>query len=85
MVTELQRSAQAEAQRRATQSSRLALVLPAHVVDVFTLGKLACERRHCEAFCAELLGSLRISNPTTDYTLFLSKLSNLIITNKKVV
>lgn len=41
VVTQLQRSTQAEAQRRAIQSSRLALVLPAHVVDVLTLGKLA--------------------------------------------
>lgn len=47
---ELQGLAQAEAQRRATQSSRLALVLPAHVLDVLTLGNLPgvdCDQRHC--------------------------------------
>ncbi|XP_075892174.1 uncharacterized protein LOC142895202 [Nelusetta ayraudi] len=38
VATELQRSAQAEAQRRVTQGCRLALVLPAYVLDALTLG-----------------------------------------------
>lgn len=38
---ELQESAQVEAQRRATQCCHLALVLPAHVLNILTLGKLA--------------------------------------------
>lgn len=37
---ELQDSAQAEAQRRAAQRSHLALILPPHVLDILTLGKL---------------------------------------------
>lgn len=38
---ELQDSVQAEAQRRAAQRSHLALVLPPHVLNILTLGKLA--------------------------------------------
>lgn len=40
-AAELQDSAQTEAQRRAAQHSRLALILPPHVLHILTLGKLA--------------------------------------------
>lgn len=59
MATELQRSAQAEAQRRVTQGCRLALVLPAYVLDVLTLGKLAGVDRVRVVFTASPLSRLR--------------------------